>query len=197
MKKRIRKTRDRLQKTIRNEANPHKAFEHAAYGELRSPIEKLVCRYRTSQEAVSRCISAGQSEDNLELQTWTHFAEKDRSDLARFTLETLDNADAQKWKALFAARHSAITAPPFNHISPEPKRAHILFLKTALDATGAQMTLAELAARLEAKTGADLQQANIAAVMKRPAPDDGYSWLRKLAKELKFPLAKGRRGPRK
>jgi len=174
-KKRTIKRRNRLESQIVKAAqtNENEALALAAMGGQRPLVEQAVWVYLLGKE-----IEKEQLFDNDPDGTKRALATKM---LCTLFLDAVDQRDGNMLRAIARA------AENFERNPADQLRHDILLIKGILDRSGGTVTVQFLAAWIhEMRTG---------KLPKAPLPtEDSYSRLRRLAKSLKFPLAKDKIG---
>ena len=169
-----RKKRSTLAKKIRKAATLDAAFDIAAYGAVRAPIETQAALYLH----LLKCYKwvKGQTTVNpmemLTLPSVTESCIHTADELCSLVLDAVDARDGDTLRKLADFVETWSDAKPWE----DPRRALILTLKQGLAAKKVRMTIAELAKALRLPADAEVDS------------------LRVLAKELGFPLAESRVG---
>jgi hypothetical protein len=99
-------------------------------------------------------------------------------------INAIRNADVDKIMELVEGVILSKDHPPFTSV--DPRRRWILLLKMRLAKHGSTMTVSQVVNFLNAYTTTKIRQT-----------DDGYSQIRRLCKELDFPLTKSKKNKRK
>jgi hypothetical protein len=184
MKRKAIKRRKRLEGQIEALAkrDPEAAQKLAQYGKVRSELEEAIWHYLFEREA---CQDTHYEKTDPGAKEPTRSLELSAIRLCELFLDAVERRDGE------ALRTIAAEVEGFKRYSPaaDTNRAHILCLKNILDERGGKMTIARLAALLNRKLAGDPLVA--------PPTQDSHSQLRNLARTLKFPIAKDKRGPRK
>jgi hypothetical protein len=155
------------------------ALELALYGRIRTPAEKAVRLYLFGKEACQTTLDKGADADGKESAT---YSAQNAASLCELFIDAVDRRDA---KTLQAIARAVETFQPYPK-AIDSLRAGILCLKNILDSKGQTMTVKRLAALLNRKLAGDIPKA--------PATQDSFSRLRRLAKNLRFPLKKDKTG---
>ena len=160
--------RSRLEGTIAKLAKNQifSAIDLARHGHPPSDLERAVWWYLYFTAAIDRPPRGYSPDENFAAQ-----AHEWRANLSSEFFEALENLDSNALRAIADAVDAFRTAPEV-----EPRRVYALELKDSLDCRNESMTVAEVARFFAANLGLIYGSEN------------GYASLRRLLKEIAFPI---------